>query len=812
MTETPTKPEQTRPHQPHSVDSAPHVYRLTGRLRSGWERDGARGFSLGVTGALLVTFFAALRLTTAGAIALDRVSSLRPDLAWGQWLLRLPLSTFAPALRLPVWGAVAQVLVVGTVAGLLIGRRRALTVTAVSHVVASLVGRFVVVHPHLLGGWLPTTPPSLRDTGPSAAVASLAIAAAVASDLPAVATGISAILVIEAFATPTLAGVEHVAAVVVGLIVGWWWHRSQRHGSPAEVVEPAGPRGNEVRRRLATIVAIAGLINMFFATAGSTTPLMVHRVLRVVPFTVGLRNRGFALVAGVMLLIAARGLRRGQQVAWAMIIALSATRLLAPIRSTSAVVEATLTIVLVVALIVERRSFGAPGRRRTGRQTASVIASGVFAVAGVAALVAKALARRGGHDPYGHVVLAVVERLAGRDSIVLPAAIDNRLEPWLGLIGALLVGTALWLLTRPARSQPTTDPALRVHARDIVRRYGTDTLAWFALRDDKTMFVHGDTLIAYSVKGSTALVSPDPIGPAHERTLAWHAFVSFAHDHGWSTVVLAASPDWLPHYLSNDMHAIYIGDEAVVDVGSFSLVGGKKKSLRQAATRVARNGYHVTFHDPSQLDPDLAAQLRRLSTLSRRGDTERGYSMTLGRFFDPNDVGMLIAVCHNNTGQPVAFCTFVPAPGIGGWSLDAMRRDDGEHPNGLLDFIIIETISHLRNAGHTGLCLNFATMRSVLANETETGLSNKILKWSLRKGSETMQIESLWRYNAKFNPQWSARYAVYETLSDVPDALIAVARAESLWELPVIGRLLSRSSKPPTPTGPAEPRARGHFR
>ena len=61
------------------------------------------------------------------------------------------------------------------------------------------------------------------------------------SDLPVVATGISAILVIEAFATPTLAGVEHVAAVVVGLIFGWWWHRSQRHGSPTEVVEPAGP-------------------------------------------------------------------------------------------------------------------------------------------------------------------------------------------------------------------------------------------------------------------------------------------------------------------------------------------------------------------------------------------------------------------------------------------------------------------------------------------------------------------------------------------------------------------------------------------
>ena len=49
--------------------------------------------------------------------------------------------------------------------------------------------------------------------------------------------------------------------------------------------------------------------------------------------------------------------------------------------------------------------------------------------------------------------------------------------------------------------------------------------------------------------------------------------------------------------------------------------------------------------------------------------------------------------------MPVAFCQYVPAPGIAGYSLDLMRRDDGEHPNGLIDFVVVDTIEHLRDDG-----------------------------------------------------------------------------------------------------------------
>jgi lysylphosphatidylglycerol synthetase-like protein (DUF2156 family) len=221
------------------------------------------------------------------------------------------------------------------------------------------------------------------------------------------------------------------------------------------------------------------------------------------------------------------------------------------------------------------------------------------------------------------------------------------------------------------------------------------------------------------------------------------------------------------------------------------------KSLRQAYNRVARGGYTVEFHDPACVDAELAEVLRALSLESRRGEAERGFSMTLGRVFSPDDTGLLLAVCRGADGAPVAFCQFVPAPGIDGYSLDLMRRSVAPHPNGLLDYVLIETILHLRRNGRRGLTLNFATLRAVLAGETGDGVSQRTERWFLQKMSGTMQIESLWHFNAKYDPLWRPRYAFYEAPGQLLPSAWAVARAESFVELPLVGRMLA--PKQPVP-------------
>jgi lysylphosphatidylglycerol synthetase-like protein (DUF2156 family) len=451
----------------------------------------------------------------------------------------------------------------------------------------------------------------------------------------------------------------------------------------------------------------------------------------------------------------------------------------------------------------------------------AVVAAGMLSVAagGLGIELSLWLNRVAGRRHHPHVswpdaFLAVLERMVGIQHVVLPPRINDFVTPAAVAVAVALVVAALVLTFRPVvvrartlrsigarggRAGTGADRTDLDRARAIMRRHGSGTLDHFALRPDKDFFFWGDSLVAYAVYGGVCLVSPDPIGPVAEREEAWRAFRSFVDDHGWALAGLGAGEEWLPIYRATGMHDLYVGDEAVVRSERFTLEGGRFKGLRQAVNRVAKYGYRVTFHDPSQLDPELRSALSAVMTKSRRGDVERGFSMTLGRVFEPEDEGLLLAVVHGPApegaaegalGPPVAFCQYVPAPGIAGYSLDLMRRDDGEHPNGLIDFAVVETIRHLQANGGGCLGLNFATMRAVLAGEAGDGLTTKVQAWLLRRMGDSMQIESLWRFNAKFDPYWQPRYALYDAPENALATAIAVARAESFWELPVIGRFL----------------------
>ena len=662
-------------------------------------------------------------------------------------------------------------------------------------------------------------------------------------------------------------------------------------------------------------------------------------LLELVPLAVPQAADALVALSSLGLLVLARSIRRGQRRAWLICEALLVGGGVLHLVKGVDVEEALIAAAVAGYLFLHRDAFKAGVDRPSTRRAIMTLGYGtaITVLAGTIGVEMGTMLSRSRHHqrlPLPQAFVAASERLVGQHSVALPDRVQDFVAPsMLGLAIGLALAAA-YLLSRPVvaraahvggastgdgpRPAPRSGRDARgararaatqgdrgdagqgatagsgsvglARARDIVRRHGSGTLDYFALRDDKQLFFWGDTLVAYGVYGGVCLVSPDPIGPLAERDEAWKAFRHFADQRGWTLAVMGAGEQWLPIYRASGMHDLYVGDEAVVDCNRFTLDGGRYKGLRQAVNRVAKYGYTITFHDPSELDAGLRAQLESVMTKSRRGDVERGFSMTLGRAFDPSDDGLLLAVvwgpaagagdggptwgggetngkggrpangngarpangknaaptnekgsadpangknaaptnekgsadpangkgaadpanglaaapandiaadpanglssAPGSPGEPVAFCQYVPAPGIDGFSLDLMRRDNGEHPNGLLDFAVVETIRYLKRTGYRGLGLNFATMRAVLAGEAGEGLSQRIQAWLLRRMSDSMQIESLWRFNAKFDPRWQPRYALYDSPESALPAAIAVARAESFWELPVIGRFL----------------------
>jgi len=337
--------------------------------------------------------------------------------------------------------------------------------------------------------------------------------------------------------------------------------------------------------------------------------------------------------------------------------------------------------------------------------------------------------------------------------------------------------------------------AERERARLVVQRHGGGSLDYFALRDDKQWFFTGDSVVAYAIRTGVCLVSPDPIGPSADRAQTWAEFMTFAEESGWSVTVLGAAPAWLEVYERSGLRAVYLGDEAVVDCAAFTLEGGAMKSLRQAYHRVQRAGFSVSFHDPATLDESLRRQLTELSMASRQGEAERGFSMTLSRLFDPDDTGLLLSVARDAAGDPQAFVQWVPARDLDGWSLDVMHRNtDEDLPNGIMDFLVIETIGHVAAQTGGGLDLNFAVLRGFVSGEDTSWIARWGRATSGRAASRA-QIESLWKFNAKYRPRWVPRYVVLGSLDELAGQGLAMAEAEGIADLPVLGRLLGRTPR-----------------
>ncbi|MDQ6836978.1 MAG: DUF2156 domain-containing protein [Actinomycetota bacterium] len=581
------------------------------------------------------------------------------------------------------------------------------------------------------------------------------------------------------------------------------------------------PRRRLVRRGAALFVAAAGFVSLVSALSDPVRDRLTD-VEKLFPLVVPETAAALTALAGVGLLLLARGIRRGQHRAWVVCQIVLITSAVLHLVKGADVEEAVVALAVAAFLGINRESFRAaadtpPFRRGiaavAGAATATIVAGGLGIE--ISAWISAATGR--GHHfhlSWVQAFQAIIERGVGIHNVFLPHRIDRFVSPAAVVVTIALVIVAVALTFRPVvirarhranllggESGPGQEGLAR--ARAIMGRHGSGTLDYFALRPDKDFFFWGDTLVAYAVYGGVCLVSPDPIGPVAERREAWTAFRSFVDGHGWALGGLGVGEAWLPIYRATGMHDLYVGDEGVVRTERFTLEGGRFKGLRQAVNRVAKYGYTISFHDPSDLDPSLRGALREVMTKSRRGDVERGFSMTLGRVFEPDDEGLLLAVVHGphhpgagpeTPGPPVAFCQYVPAPGIGGYSLDLMRRDDGEHPNGLIDFAVVETIRYLQTKGGGGLGLNFATMRAVLAGEAGEGLTIRVQAWLLRRMGDSMQIESLWRFNAKFDPDWQPRYAIYDAPENALATAIAMARAESFWELPVIGRFLVPSA------------------
>ncbi|MDQ1287746.1 MAG: lysyl-tRNA synthetase, class [Actinomycetota bacterium] len=518
-----------------------------------------------------------------------------------------------------------------------------------------------------------------------------------------------------------------------------------------------------------------------------------HYSLAINGVVAGTAFAGAVFAAGAMLVLAG-ALRRRKRGAWVLTVGAVSVSLVMHLPLHHHLV-ALLNLAVLTLLITARRDFTA-----TSEPAGRLLALRVLLVMLTVSITAGLLlaARLAPTSSFGTRLQEVLAGLVG-----FTPELEFRREYGstflmigLNTLGALTAMLTLGALLAPARQPIRLSNAVELRVRGLLETFGTrDSLGYFALRRDKTVIFSPShkAAVAYRVVDSVTLASGDPLGDPEAWPGAIQAWLDEADAYAWTPGVLAASEEGAIAYHRAGLDSLELGDEAVLDLSTFSLEGRTMRVVRQAVNRVSRAGYTLDLTRQNQLAPDELAELEFAADVLRGDEVERGFSMALGRLGDPRDPDLLIARARDGDGRLIAVLTFVPW-GPDGLSLDIMRRSRGTE-NGTVEFVVTGVAEQARDLGIRRISLNFAVFRSVFERGSRVGAGPALRLWYkvLLLASRWWQLESLYRANAKYQPLWVPRFICFRRAVDLPRVVIAIAEAEAFIQRPRLRWLKERS-------------------
>jgi lysyl-tRNA synthetase class 2 len=534
----------------------------------------------------------------------------------------------------------------------------------------------------------------------------------------------------------------------------------------------------------AAVAGLIGLVNLLSALTPNAH-WRGHVLLQVEPVGVMHVFHALAVPASVALLVGAFYLRRRRRLAWQLMFGLLCALVVLNVAKGLDVEEAALTAVGAGLLWWGRDQFnvrGDPVRLRSAAWRVPLLAVATLGFAVAAVAIARPHAGPSAWVTEAFALLSWQPGTPGmRDEMRhLPLAI--------GLLGVAAFGAAAWLVFRPlAAPRALPDPEVRHAVGELVRRHGHDTLAFFKLRGDQHYLFNddGSAFLGYQVESGVMLCAGDPVGPPESIGPLLRQAATFAQEHGLRLGAIAVSAGTAPAFEELGLRRLYLGDEAIVETARFSLEGRAIRKVRQSVNRIEKAGYSFAIELLPDLDAETLAELERVSSAWRAGADERGFAMALERLGGSQQHDTLVALTRDADGQVRGFLHFVPSYGRAAVSLSFMRRDP-ETPNGLTEFLVARSLEAFRERGVEEVSLNFAAFARLLTEPENLleRIAGRVLKWA----DAWFQIESLYRFNAKFDPRWEPRYVLYEGRLGLARTGVAAAWVEGQLPKPLARR------------------------
>lgn len=508
----------------------------------------------------------------------------------------------------------------------------------------------------------------------------------------------------------------------------------------------AAPVGRMAVRLSPSLLAALTLIAGIWLIVSGVTPFTddardLLAALRV-PLPLIEASHFIGSVAGLGLILIARGILHRLDVAWWIACALAIGAAVLALPKGIALHEAELLLSLVVLLVISRRQFD----RRSSLFAQHLEPEWLVALGGVIVACAWVLFFAFKEVDYSNRLWWQFE-LDGQAPRALRALTG---------VALLALGYGLWQLLRPPAGELVETTPDEIERAAAIIRGNPSSDACYALVGDKHLMFSpsGRSFLMFGKRGRSWVGLFQPFGDPREfADMVWQ-FIEMATDHGGRAAFYHVRPAALPLFLDCGLHLFKLGEHAHVELPGFNLKGASRANLRSGVNRAEREGLRFEVVPAAQVGA-LLPELRAVSDawLAEQRSGEKAFSV--GRFDDDYLRRLPVAVVRRED-RIVAFANLLTTDVRDEAALDLMRHVP-DAPPGTMDFLMASILLHLQAEGYERFGLGMSPMAG-MAERSGAPKWQRVARLVFEHGDRFYNFRGLRSFKDKFAPVWEARF------------------------------------------------------
>ena len=539
---------------------------------------------------------------------------------------------------------------------------------------------------------------------------------------------------------------------------------------------------NNIILRIAPVILTfgLGLVNIFSVL----TPAIQYRLKLLHHFlplyAIDLSNYTVFMV-GIFLLILSAFLLKGVRMAWYLTVAMAVISIIGNLTKAIDYEEASLAFFTVVALLLTRKQYFVRNNPRLIQVgiNAALISIGAVILYGTAGFYF--LDKKHFNIDFSlleSVKYSVQNFFFYQNDVLVPH--DRFARNFLysiNISGGLTLGFLLYTLISPYLIEKKVEEDDWALARELLKKYGRSQLDYFKIYYEKQLFftANRDAFISYRTADYYAVVLEDPVCADPEAmVVAIREFDQFCAENGMKSLFYRVPESSLPVYEKLKKRSLYVGQEAVLDLTSWTIEGKSKKSIRTSSNKQKELGLVSKVYQP----PIKDGLIQKIHSVSNEWQKERNYDelvFSQGMFDSEELRDQTIMVVENQEEKIMAFANIIPDYAPGESTYDLIRNAKGT-PNGLIEFLMAELFFYLKDQGYKTANLGFVAMAGI---ESGRNIQEKSIKFAYKKLKAFAHFKGLKEFKDKFGPEWHNKYLIYSNdydLFSVPRALKKVTK------------------------------------